>query len=706
MAKSTREVKKSTCKTPSVRAGGASLAMAVCAFVATCAAQGGEIDPLVPFTYRMLGVETASAEIRAINAATGLRRFFLCGPCFNDVMFGPFPADLYARMGEDVAAVRKNLADAGVEISWWCSPSIRYFSDFPPIEDSNGNKSRDNKKCPLDEAFAADYAAKVKSVALGRPKMICIEDDYTLGWGRGLGDSGACFCKRHLADFAKRHGKALTGPEIAAAFKVRTPDNLAIRRAFADTIRESLVSLAGKVRAAVDEVDPSIRIMLCEPGSHADKDGDALVPLLRAFAGGTRPAVRPAGAIYSAETTPAAIPSALSHTMWTLERLPADVESFYEADVYPHNRFYSSAAQLMSLMAGAMAMGADDYLFYCLQYLDDPLEDRGYADAFRALKPRLEAVRRFIRERRSRLTGVRIVWTASDAYLTRTRGSGHGVQLGCGSYVLSKFGIPYTTRKSSKGVSLLVGEAAETMSDGEIRELLSGGLILDAPAAALFAKRGFAGELGVDAELTKTRPQVVDEQILPAAGCAKRGRHVNAFYALPAGAEGSVSQFAMLVPHPGTETWGMFHGVDGKPVMPSVTVAGNGLGGKVAVFATSFVGNRSSGLFNLRKQELFRNLLERLSPGSVPVSAHGVPGIWTLASVAEDGRSMLVAVNNLSGDVREGVPFGFSGEWVGASVGRISADGSLAPLGSASAVWKAPVVFGQMTPEFFVVEKR
>ena len=684
-------------------------AVAACVTALACggamSAEKDGLDPLVPLAYRMLSVETTSAEIRTINAATGLRRFLLCGPCFNDVMFGPFAADLYAKMGEDVAAIRRNLADADVEISWWCTPSIRYFSDFPSIEDSNGNKSRDNKKCPLDEAFAADYAAKVKSVALACPKMICIEDDYTLAWGRGLGESGACFCNGHLADFARRYGKALTGPEIAATFKARTPDNLAVRRAFADTIRESLVSLARKVRAAVDEVDPSIRIVVCESGWNMEKDGDALLDLLRAFAGGTRPAVRPSGAIYSAETTPGGIPSALSHTMWTLERLPRDVETFYEADVYPHNRFYSSAAQLMSLMAGAMAMGADDYLFYCLQYLDAPLEDRGYVDAFRALKPRLEAVRRFIRERRSRLKGVRIVWTSSDAYLTRTHGSGHGVQLSCGSYVLSKFGIPYTTRKSPKEVALLVGEVAETMPDGEIREMLSGGLIMDAPAAALLARRGFSRELGVDAELMAARPQVVDEQILPAAGCSRRGRHVNAFYAFPAGAEGSVSQFAMLRPHPGTETWGMLHGPDKKPVMPSVTVADNGLGGKVAVFATSFAGNRSSGLFNLRKQELFGNIVERLSPGHVPVSVRGVPGIWILASVAEDGRSMLVAVNNLSGDVREGVAFAFSGEWVGASVGRVAADGSLSPLGRASAVWKAPVVFGQMAPEFFVVER-
>ncbi len=665
----------------------------------------GEIDPMVPFSYRMLGVDASCSELRRINAETGFRRFFVNGPGFKSVMFGPFADDLYAKIGCDVAAIKKNLEDTDIEISWWCSPSIRYFAGFPSIEDAEGNKSADNKKCPLDEAFAADFAAKIRAVALAHPKIINIEDDYTLSWGRGLGKSGPCFCRRHLADFAKRYGKALSAQEIDAAFRDRTPDNLAIRQAFADSIRDSLVSLAKKVRAAVDEVDPSIRIMLCEADG-LDKDGDALEAVIRAFAGGTRPAVRPAGAIYGAETTPASIPRALAHTMWTLERLPKDIETFYEADVYPHNRFYSSASQLMSLMAGATVMGTDDFLFYCLQYLDDPLEDPGYANAFRALRPRLEAVQRFLRERRSRLSGVRIVWTAKDVYLTRGYGSGHGGQLGCGSYMLAKFGIPYTTRPDSGGIALMTGEVAETMSDAEIRSLLSGGLILDAPAAALLARRGFEKEMGVDVAPIKGRPQVLGESILPVAGCRRRGRRTNAFYIFTAGTEGSVSQFAMLKPRPGTEVWSEFYGADDKPLMPSLTVSSNNLGGRVAVLATSLIGNRSSGLFNLRKQEMLGRLLERLSPGGVPVCARDAPGIWTLASMAEDGRSMLVSVNNLSGDVRDDVVLGFSKEWEDAEVVRIAPDGSQVSMGNTSRTWTPRLVFAQMSPEFFIVTKR
>lgn len=671
-------------------------------FSGDAAAMGSGMDPVVPVFYRSLGVKNTVEELRRITAATGLRRFFLCGPCFNDVMFGPFPDDLYAKIGEDVAAVKKRLAGTGIEISWWCSPSIRYFSDFPSIEDAAGNKSRDNKKCPLDEAFAADYAAKIQSVAKAHPAMICIEDDFTLSWGRGL-NGGACYCKRHLGEFAKRYGKALPAKEIDAAFRNRSAENLAVRRAFADTVRESLVSLARRVRAAVDAVDPSIRIMVCEPGG-ADKDGDALEAVARAFAGGTRPAVRPYGAVYGAETTPAAIPGALAHAVWTIERLPKDIETFFEADAYPHNRFYSSASQLTSIMAGAAMAGSDDFLFYCLQYLDDPLEDAGYANAFRALKPRLDAVRRFIRERQARLTGARICWRAEDLSLTRGHGYSHGQQLASGAYLLSKFGIPYTTRAGGDPV-LLLGNVAETMTDDEIRELLSGGILMDAPAAVLLAKRGFGDCIGADVVPIDGRPRITDERIRSEAGCTKRGRRMNAFYVFPAGSEGTAERFAELKPHAGTEVWSDFYGPDGRYVMPSVVFSRNRLGGRVGIVAMALIGNRSSGLYNLRKQELLRRLFEKLSPGAVPVSAVDVPGIWLMASVSSDGQEMLLMVNNLSGDDREGVTLSFSDLWRGAEIKRVGTSGSASPCGRADAVWTVPFALGQMKPEFLILKR-
>jgi len=665
------------------------------------------LDPFVPFC-RMKGQpETMAAEIRHVRQNTGLRRFVITGPGFNESMYAPLKPGTYELIGSDIAAVRKLLADTDIEIGWWCTPSIRYWSEFAPVEDAWGNKSVDNKKCVLDPAFQADWTGKIRTVvALSGVKTVTIEDDFTYAWGRGL-KGCACFCPRHLDLFARTYGKRLTGPEIVEAFRNRTPENLAIRRAFADTIRESLVGIARKVRAAVDEVDPSVRIMLCESGSCSDRDGDAVEAISRAFAGpNTRPAIRPSGAIYGAQTTPADIPGAVSHTFYTLERVPKDVEMFYEADPYPHNRFFTSASQMLSLMSGALFAGSHDILFYCLQYLDDPLEDAGYASAFVAAKPRLEAVRRFLVTRRARLEGVRAVWRSEDLSLTQGNGYGHAGQLENEAFMLAKFGFPYTTRKNAKGPAVLVGDILETMDDDEIRGFLSRGVLLDAPAADLARRRGFGDLLGADAVLSDGRLPVIGERLLPPAHLKCKGRTVNAFYIFNAGTEGTVSKFATLSPHSGTEVWSEFTGIDDKLVTPSLTFATNRIGGRVAVLATSLLGNRSSGLYNLRKQELMRNLFLRLDPNALPVSAVEAPGIWTLANVSEDGDEMLVMVNNLSGDVRDRQALAFEGAWAGAEVSRLGEDGRAVPLGRTSARWIIPFALGQMVPEYLLVTQR
>ena len=92
-----------------------SLAMLV---LFSCQAIGSGLDPLVPFNYRIMGVDQCVSEIRSIRETTGLRRFLLTGPGFNDVMFAPFGEDVYPNIGKDVAAVRRAVAGTDIEISW------------------------------------------------------------------------------------------------------------------------------------------------------------------------------------------------------------------------------------------------------------------------------------------------------------------------------------------------------------------------------------------------------------------------------------------------------------------------------------------------------------------------------------------------------------------------------------------------------------
>jgi len=664
-------------------------------------------ESMVPYRWVKGKPDVMAADLRQIRAEAGLRKFFVAGPGFNEVMYAPFSDDVYPSIGRDIAAVKKLLADTDIEVGWWCAPSIRYWSDFPSFEDAFGHKSADNKKCVLDPAFQADWAAKVKSVvANSGVKFVNIEDDFTYGWGRGL-DGGGCFCHRHLDLFAKIYGKRLSAKEIGEAFRNRTAENLPIRKAFADTTRESLCAIARKVRAAIDEVDPTVRIMLCEPGNLSDRDGDAVEAIVRAFSGpNTRPALRPWGSIYGAQTTPADIPGAIAHTFYTIERTPKDVEMFYESDPYPHNRFFTSASQMLSLMSGSIFAGSHSLLFYCLQYLDDPLEDPGYANAYKSAKPRLEAVQDFIATRKAKLGGIRAYWRSEDFSLTHGYGYGHCDQLSHMAFMLGKFGFPYTTRSDAKGPAMLVGGVVETMPDDEIRDILSRGALVDAPAADWLQRRGFGEFLGVDVELAEKRLPIIGENLLPAAKLTRKGKTVNAFYIFVAGTEGTVEKFATLKPRAGTEVWSEFTGVGGKVITPSVTLAKNKLGGKVAVLAFSLMGNRASGLYNLRRQELMRNLFLRLDPKALPVSAVDAPGIWTLANVSEDGKEMLVMVNNLSGDVRDRQVLAFEGPWANATVSRLDEDGKPVPHGETSARWTVPFSLGQMMPEYLLIKCR
>ena len=86
---------------------------------------------------------------------------------------------------------------------------------------------------------------------------------------------------RFLNAFAKRTGCQMTAGELGAVFDNPTPENEHLRKAFAEVSRESLVQFCRRLRSAVDEVDPSVRICLCQ-SAQVDIDGDTTEADVRA----------------------------------------------------------------------------------------------------------------------------------------------------------------------------------------------------------------------------------------------------------------------------------------------------------------------------------------------------------------------------------------------------------------------------------------
>ena len=674
---------------------------ALCA--GTCSA--GPLDVYVPVDFVSEPFDTKVKDLRGMYERYGLRKFVLIGPWFKQYYAGTSVAD-YERLGDDIARAKRALSDIDVEIGWWVVPTLGggKYRPFQCMMDCDGNRTY--ASCPLDGRFVKDFSEKVAAcVRRARPSIVFFEDDYTLSNHGGMNAMKGCFCPLHLAAYGKRTGKAFSAAEIAAMFRKPTPDNAPLRRQFARLSRDSLASLAQSIRAAIDGVDPSIRVCLCQSG-FADIDGDATEAVARAFAGGTRPMVRIFGAGYFNENAPCTLPGELAHTFWSAQHLGRDIELIHETDPYPHTRFYNSSLYLISELAGALMAGATGSYFYCTQYSDDPMGDDGYARRLLSFKKRLEAVR----DARAgmRPCGIRAVYTPEEVFMVReTAKSASAGMLPVHAYFLGKMGFPMTTADDAS-VVLLIGQTPSELSDEAVRRILSGGVLIDAEAALILSRRGFSPLMGCEAEVEPEDMLYKYEAIGPAAGCKALGRKLynRKTESLPyIGWTPKKSALAKLKPAEGAEIWSALYDLEDRFVAPATVCFTNGIGGRVAVLSRSLDAKAHPSIYSPRKQEMFHNLFARLAgERPIDVTAPHTPSTWLIA--ARNDRELLVMAENLCGEPRNDIVLRFAPEWRGGEAAHLQADGTWRVVGKASETFALPEdVMAPCVPQFFKIAK-
>ncbi len=663
------------------------------------------LNVLVPINWVSESKETQIVELRNMYERYGLRKFVLIGPWNKQNLYGTDVAD-WERLGDDIAWAKRQLADLDVEIGWWIVPTISggQCRPYQCLMDCDGGKTY--ASCPLDRRYVDDFAAKIEAGARrARPKIIFFEDDFTLSNHGGMNAMKGCFCPLHLAEYAKRVGKEYSAAEIAGMFRNPTPENAPLRLKFAMLSRDSLVGLASELRRAIDKVDPAIRTCLCQSG-FVDIDGDSTEAVARAFAGGTRPMVRVFGAAYFGENAPVTLPGGLAHTFWSAQHLGPDIELIHETDPCPHTRFYNSSLYLISELAGAMMAGVSGSYYYCTQYADDPMEDDGYARRLIDYRARLETVRDM--RAAMRPCGVRAVYTPAEVYMFRetTKSAASGM-LPVHAYFLGKMGFPMTTTEDAS-VAMLIGNTPNALSDDEVRKLLSGGVLIDAEAAVLLSKRGFAPLMGCEAVEANSYLMFMSEEILPAAGCARKGKKLynRKMKSLPyIGWTPKRSVLAELKPVAGAEEWSGLFDFYGKPVAPATVFFRNAAGGRVAVISRSLDSKPHASIYSPRKQEMFHNLFERLAgDDSIDVTAPRTPSTWLIA--AKNDAELLVMAENLCGEPREDIVLRFAPRWRGGEVSVLRKDGTWLGIGKASDAFPVPQdILPPLTPQFFKVSR-
>ena len=639
---------------------------------------------LVPVDWSAEPPEKHVMELRRMHDAFGLRKFVLIGP-WNKRYACEADVAAYAQTGRDIAYAKKALADLkDVEIGWWLAPSIGSSRDFPGQRMMDCDGSVTFASCPLSREFAAALCARIEAcVREARPTVVFVEDDYTLANHGGMNRMKGCFCPLHLAEFARRTGRSLSAKEIAALFRAPTKENAAARRAFAELSRDSLAQLAAEIRKTIDKVDPSIRVCICQSGC-VDIDGASTEAVARAFAGKTRPMIRICGAGYF-EETPADVPGIVAHAIWSAQHFGSDIEMIHETDPYPHTRFYNSSLFLISELAGAVMGGASGTYYYCTQYNDDPMGDPGYALRLREYMKRFEIVR----DRRAAMKpcGINVVYDPAEVYMYRVSEKGNRSfgTLPSGAHFVFKFGFPMQTTPDA-AASVLFGTAPNGLSDAAIAQLLEGGVLIDAEAAVLLTQRGFADLMGCAAEDMPEDMLHACEKILPAAGCKMRGKKLynRKIVSKPIlGWTPPKSVIALLKPAPGAEEWSALFSLHGEKVAPATVVFRNAKGGTVAVINRSIdVPRPHPSIYSERKQELFMNLFDRLSGGTLDVCAPFTPSTWVLA--AKNDKELLVMVENLAGEPRDDIALKFSSKWQGSPVEVLRENGSWERIATAS----------------------
>lgn len=168
---------------------------------------------------------------------------------------------------------------------------LRRFPNYRPLVAPDGSTAA---VCATDAAWRDAVADNVRDFIRAGAKTILFDDDLVQACRPGV----VCVCDEHLRRFAARLGVASVTPEEVRDAYTGAPNPL--RSACLDAMGESLMDYCRAMRAAADEVDPSVTLATCLSISQFDLDGVDVPEMVRLLAGPhcARPFVRLSGATY------------------------------------------------------------------------------------------------------------------------------------------------------------------------------------------------------------------------------------------------------------------------------------------------------------------------------------------------------------------------------------------------------------------------
>lgn len=358
------------------------------------------------------------------------------------------------------------------------------YPGITAMEDLDGNE-KSYSYCPLNPAFTELFGGWLQEIARAGARIIMLDDDYRMSL---RGGKQLCACALHREKLEQELGEPVSLEMLRQGLADPMPNR--VRSAWLRVQGDSLLQLAYRLREAVDQVNPQVRLGHCSMLSTWDIDGVDSMTLSRAFAGNTQPFLRYIGAPYW---------GALHHFyhlrlayICEYERMQqhwcegSGIETFCEGDTYPRPRCTVPAAYLEGFDTAMQVAGTcDGTLKYMFDYNASPRYDTGYWQTHCRNLPLYEALQARFGGMQS--IGVSIFQPMKTLEFSHDPGTNWkdrclpaALRFACDCTLPIRY-------DSGEEATILFGDAAEQAGD----EQLARGAILDVTAAQILTRRGF-----------------------------------------------------------------------------------------------------------------------------------------------------------------------------------------------------------------------
>ena len=344
--------------------------------------------------------------------------------------------------------------------------------------------------CQNSPGYERYIINKYKALAVSNPDFIWLDDDIRMD---NHGVQHACYCPNCINKYNSDNGSSYTRESLIA--DLNSPECNGVRQSWTGHLSDTLTRVCKIVSDAVYSVNPDIKIGLMTCGRlgliHARNDLNKWMGVMNAVKG------RPGGGFYEDSAPIGWVHKALVLEEQIILYSPGVADIQYEMENFPYQRLCKSLISLRNECTGALMNGANGIAYNAMN-----LED--YDELLYMVKeytPLWSEIVRFSDGWRN--AGVTAYLDPDYNSHKKTDGDffdySRAAKVGQ-SNIFAEIGVPLTASDKNSYAYLLFGPMAEALTDDQIREMLSSGVMMDGEALTVLTSRGYGALCGVEVD--------------------------------------------------------------------------------------------------------------------------------------------------------------------------------------------------------------